>query len=115
MWLNIKDFKMFKTLANRFVPKYTDPYKIIHKPHLDVCILQLPTTLIAHLTFHVSILKPIHENKERKDRKQAFHPRFDFIKHKFVGEVECILFMKQTKWIGKQYLVKWKGCHLKAS
>jgi hypothetical protein len=25
MWLNIKDFKMLKTLVNRFVPKYKGP------------------------------------------------------------------------------------------
>jgi hypothetical protein len=40
VWLNIKDFKI-KNLANRFVPKYMSPYKIIHKPHLDVHTLQL--------------------------------------------------------------------------
>jgi hypothetical protein len=39
MWLNMKDFKMPKTLANRFIPKYVRPYKIIRKPHLDVYIL----------------------------------------------------------------------------
>jgi hypothetical protein len=39
MWLNIKDFKMPKTLANKFVPKYANPYKVICKPHLDVYIL----------------------------------------------------------------------------
>jgi hypothetical protein len=39
MWLNIKDFKMPKTLANRFVLKYVGLYKIIHKPHPDVYTL----------------------------------------------------------------------------
>jgi hypothetical protein len=69
MWLNIKDFKMPKTLANRFVLEYTGLYKVIHKPHPDVYILQLPITLIVHPTFHVSKLKPIHDNKKRKDWK----------------------------------------------
>jgi hypothetical protein len=36
--LNIKDFKMPKTLVNKFVPKYVGPYKIICKPH-PMCIL----------------------------------------------------------------------------
>jgi hypothetical protein len=54
MWLNIKDFKMPETLANRLVPEYTSIYKVIHKPHLDVYILQLPITLVVHPTFHVS-------------------------------------------------------------
>ncbi len=39
MWLNIKDFKMLETLANRFVPKYVGLYKIIHKPYPDVYTL----------------------------------------------------------------------------
>jgi hypothetical protein len=70
---------------------------------------------MAHLTFHVSKLRLIYEDKKRKDRKQAYHPRFDLIEHKFVAEVKCILIVKQTKQIGKQYLVKWKGCHPKES
>jgi hypothetical protein len=58
---------MPKTLVNKFVPKYVSPYKIIHKTHPDVYILQLPMMLVAHLTFHMSKLKPIHEDKKRKD------------------------------------------------
>ncbi len=51
----------------------------------------VPTTLVAHLTFHVSKLKPIHEDERKKDQKQAYHQRFDLIEHKFVKEVGCIL------------------------
>jgi hypothetical protein len=91
VWLNIKDFKMPKTLVNKFVLIYVGPYKIIRKPHFDVYILQLPMTLVAHLTFHMSKLKPIHENKKGKDQKQAYHPRFDIIEHKPRRETECIL------------------------
>jgi hypothetical protein len=69
MWLNIKDFKMLKTLANRFIPKYAGLYKIIHKPQADVYTLQLPTMLVAHLTFYVFKLKPVHEEKKKKDWK----------------------------------------------
>ncbi len=54
---------------NRFVLKHMGSYKIIHKPHLDVYILQLPMMLVTHSTFHVSKLKLIHEDKNRKDQK----------------------------------------------
>jgi hypothetical protein len=39
-----------------------------------------------------------------KDRKQAYHPKFDLVdlvEHKFIAEVKCILIIKQTKQIGK--------------
>ncbi len=42
LWLNIKDFNILETLANMFIPKYANPYKIICKPHLDVYTLPLP-------------------------------------------------------------------------
>ncbi len=69
VWLNIKKFKMLKTMANRFIPKYMGFYKIICKPHPNVYTLQVPTMLVAHPTFHVSKLKPIDEDKKRKDQK----------------------------------------------
>jgi hypothetical protein len=53
--------------------------------------------------------------KNKKDKKYAYHPRFNLIEHKLMGEVECILTINHTKHIGKQYLVKWKGCHPKES
>jgi hypothetical protein len=106
---------MIETLANRFILEYTGLYKVIHKPRLDVYTLQLPTTLVGHPTFHVSKLKPIHDNKKRKDQKQTYHPRFYLIEHKIVRDVECTLTTRQSKQIANQYLVKWKGCHPKES
>jgi hypothetical protein len=97
MWLNIKDLKMPKALANRFIPEYAGLYKVNHKPHPNVYTLQLPTMLVVHPTFYVSKLKQIHDNKKRKDRKQAYHPRFDLIEHKIAREVECILAIRQTE------------------
>jgi hypothetical protein len=82
---------MPKIVVSRFVPKYACLYKIIRKTHLDAYTLQKLKALVAHLTFHVSKLKPIHEDKKRKDHKHAYHPRFDYIEHMFVGEVKCIL------------------------
>jgi hypothetical protein len=54
-----------------------------------------------HPTFHVSKLKSIHDDKKKKDHKYAYHPIFDFTEHKLVGEIECILTMKQTRQINK--------------
>jgi hypothetical protein len=107
---------MLEILANWIIPKYMNPYiKVLHKPLLNIYTLLLPTTLVVHPTFHVSKLKPFNEDKRRKDRKHAYHPRFDLIKHKLTREAKCILATRHTKCIGKQYLVKWKRCHLKES
>jgi hypothetical protein len=51
--LNIRDFKMLEAMVVRFIPKYARPYRIAHKPHMDVYTLLLPTTSIAHFTSHV--------------------------------------------------------------
>jgi hypothetical protein len=47
--LNIHNFKMPEALAVCFIPKYARPYRVMHKPHLDVYTLLLPTTFMAHL------------------------------------------------------------------
>ncbi len=54
-----------------------------------------------------------HKYKKIKDKKQAYHPRFDTIEHRFASEVKCTMGAKQTRSLGKQYLIKWMWCHLK--
>jgi hypothetical protein len=48
-------------------------------------------TLVANLTFHMSKLKPDHEDKKKKDYKQTYHLGFDLAEHKFIVDMECIL------------------------
>jgi hypothetical protein len=62
--LNIHDFKMPEALGAHFIPKYARPYKVMHKPHLDVYML-LATTFVAHPIFHVSKLKLFKVNDNR--------------------------------------------------
>jgi hypothetical protein len=65
VWFNIWDFKLPNALSSCFIAKYVKPYKLLYKSHLDVYTLLLPTTFVAHPTFHVSKLKLFHENKKR--------------------------------------------------
>jgi hypothetical protein len=81
---------MPQTSASPFIEKYARPYKLLYKLHPNVYILLLPTTFVAHSTFHVFKLKLFYKNKKKKNKKHAYHLRFDFIEHKLVGEVECI-------------------------
>jgi hypothetical protein len=57
---------MHETIASWFIPKYASLYKVVHKAHPNIYTLLLPTTLVAHLTFHVSKLKPFNEDKQVK-------------------------------------------------
>ncbi len=68
---------------------------------------------MAHSTFHVSKLKSFHKYNKKRDKKQAYHLGFNTIEHRFAKEVECTMGAKQTRSLGKQYLIKWKWCHLK--
>jgi hypothetical protein len=77
---------MPKTFASPFIEKYARSSKM----HPNVYILLLPTTFVAHSTFHVSKLKLFYENKKKKNKKHAYHSRFDVIEHRLVGEVGCI-------------------------
>ncbi len=108
VWLNIQNFKMFEAFTCHLIMKYVGPYKMFYKFHSNVYILLLPTMFMAHPTFHVSKLKSFHKYKKNKDKKQAYHLRFDTIEHRFASEVECTMGVKETRSLGKQYIVKWK-------
>jgi hypothetical protein len=108
--LNIHDFKMLEALVACFIPKYSGPYRVTHKPHLNTL---LATTFVAHLTFHVSKLKPFKVDDKRLERKHEYHKGFNLMEHQLVVEIECILSEKQTRRCGKQYIIKWKRCHPK--
>ncbi len=68
---NIQDFKMPKALASWFLLKYIKLYKVCYKLDPNVYTLLLPTTFVAHSTFHVSKLKRFNEDKRRLNKKQA--------------------------------------------
>jgi hypothetical protein len=104
--LDIRDFKMPKTLAARFVPKYVVPYKITNKPHPNVYTFLLPTTFVVHLMFHVFELKLFKMDNKRPVRKHEYHKRFNLMEHQLMAEIKCILGAKQTQRCGKQYLIK---------
>jgi hypothetical protein len=74
MMLNIRDFKMLEALAACFIRKYAGPYRVMHKPHLNVYTL-LAITFMVHPMFHVSKLKPFKADVKKLERKQEYHKR----------------------------------------
>jgi hypothetical protein len=44
---------MFYGFAPHFIAKYVGPYEILHKLHVNMYTLKLPTNFVAHPTFHI--------------------------------------------------------------
>lgn len=71
------------------------------------CVLQVaPKCLLFVVANNIRDESHTNEDKKKKDKKQTYHSRFDIIEHRLIGEVECILGLKQTKHLGKQYFIK---------
>jgi hypothetical protein len=106
-------FKMLDRLAPCFIAKYARLYEILHKPHLNVYTLKLPTNFVAHPTFHILKLKLFLCDEQRLDGKQRVQLEINVVKHRLAAKIENIFRARQTCLKCKEYLVKYKGCHQK--
>jgi hypothetical protein len=75
--------------------------------------LKLLANFVAHLTFQVSKLKLFLCDEQKLNQKQKTRLEVNAIKHWLVTAIEGILHTRQTCLKGKEYLVKYKGCHHK--
>jgi hypothetical protein len=69
MWLNIKNFQLLEGLSHKFLGPYVSPFKVLEKKFLDTYKLKLPENLRIHLTFHVSLLKPVNRDASKPNRE----------------------------------------------
>ena len=113
VWLNVKNFTLPDGLTPKFMAKYAGPFVIAKRLFEDVYKLDLPPEIKVHPTFHVSLLKPYHEDKVRPERKQVLRPPPELVGDHLEFEIEGILKCRNTKKKGKEYLVKWRGYHEK--
>lgn len=102
-----------KTVHRGLIQKYDGPFEIVKKVGNVAYRLQLPDRLKVHPTFHVSFLKPFHEDTADTSRQQAKRAP-PVIRLQFNKEVEKIL-SHRTQGQSKKnrrtdYLVQWKGC-----
>lgn len=113
VWLNVKNFTLPEDLTPKFIAEYTGLFVIEKWLFEDVYKLMLPMEMKVHPTFHVSLLKPYHEDTLRPECKQVLRPTPELVGDHLEYEVEGILKCKNTKKKGKEYLVKWRGYHEK--
>jgi hypothetical protein len=73
---------MFNGLDPCFIAKYAGSYEILHKSHLDVYTLKLPTNFVGHLTFHVLKLKLFLCDDHKLNQKQKVQLDVNAIEHK---------------------------------
>ena len=98
--LHIKKKDLTKKLLSRFI----GPFKVLKQVGKQASELELPPTMKMHDVFHVSLLKPYHEDGThqpspvtiRLDGEQEF-------------EVEQVLDHRQEGKRSKSYLVRWTG------
>jgi hypothetical protein len=81
------------------------------KKLFDTYKLELPENLRVHLTFHVSLLKPVSHDASRPNREYNSRPPPDLIHNEPAFEVEAMLKLRQLRGRKLEYLVKWKGYH----
>jgi Chromo (CHRromatin Organisation MOdifier) domain len=113
VWLNVKNFTLPQGLTPKFMAKYAGPFVIAKRLFEDVSKLELPQEIKVHPTFHVSLLKPYHEDTLRPKRKQVLSSLLELAGEHLEYEVEGILKSRNTKKTGKEYIVKWRGYHEK--
>ena len=106
IWLKIRN----KQFQRELIPKYDGPFEIVKRIGNVAYKLKLPERLRLHPTFHVSFLKPYHENPS-PDRVQVKRNP-PMVRVEFSKEIASILQdRKMDNWKNKwtEYLVHWKG------
>jgi len=94
MWLDIQDFNMLDGLASQFIAKYVGPYEIVVKPHPNVYMLKLPTSLWhTHGVFMFQSWSV--RDEKRPNLKQKMWLEITVIKHMLVNEIENIIQAKE--------------------
>ncbi len=113
MWLNVWDLKMFDRLTPHFIVMYAKLFENLHKPHFDLYSLKLQINFVAHPTFQVSKFKLFLFDEQRPNLKQSVQLEVSAIEHRLVVKIRNILCIRHTHFRGKEYLMKYKGCHHK--
>lgn len=113
--LSRKNINTKDTVQNKFSPLFIGPYKIIETYHnIDDYKLELPAHLKVYPVFHVSLLRPYHDNDNKRfpSRKHARPPPLPDFEDQESNEyvVSAIVDSRFNKRSKKHvYRVRWQG------
>ncbi|RVW21672.1 Retrovirus-related Pol polyprotein from transposon 297 [Vitis vinifera] len=107
-----QQFKSLRPVNKGLVRRYEGPFPILGKVGKVSYRVQLPPRLKIHPVFHVSYLKPYHEDKD--DPRRGLSKRAPItVVTSYDKEVEHVLadrvIRRQGGPLATEYLVKWKG------
>ena len=107
-----QQFKSFRKVHKGLVRKYEGPFPILGRVGKVSYKVELPPRLKIHPVFHVSNLKPYHEDKEDPGRGISTRAP-TVVVTSYDKEVDYIMadrvLRKKNFQPYKEYLVKWKG------
>ena len=105
-------FKSFRKMHKGLVGKYEGPFPILGRVGKVSYKVELPQGLKIHHVFHVSNLKPYHEDKKDPGRKISMRAPTAVVTS-YEKEVDYIMadrvLRKNNFQPYKEYLVRWKG------
>jgi len=94
------------------VRKYKDPFPILERVRKVAYKVQLPPKLKIHNVFHMSMLKPFHQDEEDPNRGVSQRALTGIV-IEYDRKIEAILAHRMVSRKGGQshteYLVKWQG------
>ncbi|QHO56919.1 uncharacterized protein DS421_3g77880 [Arachis hypogaea] len=110
--LLLEQFKAFRKVHKGLVRKYEGPFEIIRCVGEVAYKVQFSPSMKIHPVFHVSMLKPYHEDQDEPSRGDSSRSPPVVIRS-FDKEIKEILANRVVRRRGVppsiQYLIKWKG------
>ena len=113
VWWNVKNFALPQDLTPKFMAKFAGPFLVVKQMFDDAYKLVLPPEIKVHPVFHVLLLKEYFQDSVRPECEQVLRHVPELVGNHEEYEVETILNKRKLRSRDTEYLVKWRGYHVK--